>query len=70
MTDIKNGATVHRCWPDTSGELIAHFQYMNDAVEFCQALRDKGNAMYIAVCHYSGDLRIFTDEPTDGEGDA
>ena len=32
-----NGSSVNRCWGDESTELVAGFQYENDAIQFAKS---------------------------------
>ena len=64
-----NGSTVNRVWSDTSTELIAAFQYQNDAVAFAQLKlsedieRKIANSHYIVSCTYSGKIEIIRITP-------
>jgi hypothetical protein len=60
--EIYNGATVHRLWPDGSSELLAQFQYVSGADNFCQMPRDKCESVLVRVCFYSGEMRVFKQE--------
>ena len=62
-----NGATVNRIWSDgKSTELIAAFQYENDAISFAEARaaedreNDFGPCSYAIHCTYSGKLTMVS----------
>lgn len=67
---LNNGAFVHRVYTGTSiPELLAGFQYTQDAEEFAAAqlakdvARDWLNSSYAVTCSNTGQMRILRHEP-------
>lgn len=59
-----NGATVNRCYADDGTELLAHFQYESDAIEFAKmklaeyAPHKLINSFYVVHNTYNGKMTM------------
>lgn len=66
---LPNGASVNRLWSDSKTELLAVFQYKNDAEEFAKfkLTQDNGRgwagSSYVVSCSYSGRIEVFAASP-------
>ena len=64
-----NGSTVNRVWRDGNTELVAAFQYENDAMLFArmkaeQDMKDELHTRYAVSCMFSGKLTFVPHEPS------
>ncbi len=64
MCEIKNGAFVNRMWGDLGdGEVLAHFQYDEDARAFAKMLADNGRpapeCWFAVCCARTGKIHVY-----------